>query len=424
MDFGFLLSLGISSFVICRAAPNDGNILADLADYEWLTGAEAARWLEEFGVATEPVHQQLAKLRKTLTAECARLIVQQVELRRRAVTKFGDFADRMFFSDIPLQQATDLTTARYKASRISHDMPVVDYCCGIGGDLLAFAERGPTTGWDIAPELAHLASANLHAAQLDVTSKVFVGEVESQTPNTGEIWHVDPDRRIDGRRSTQVQWHSPGPEIIDRWLATSPNGLLKLAPAAIVPESWSQHAELEWITHNRQCRQQIAWFGELASAGGQHRATVLQKSKNEEPFAASFVGSPDIVAPRTARIFQYIYDTDPALRAAHLTGAIAVDRGLFALKSGASYLTSDCFVEHPLLSCFEVLEQLPLRLAPLSKYLRSKNIGQLEIKKRGVNTDPERLRKQLKLAGDESATLLLTKIGNSEIVLLARRHKG
>ncbi|NOZ41501.1 MAG: class I SAM-dependent methyltransferase [Planctomycetes bacterium] len=409
---------------ITKYKPSYGGILADLADYEWLTGPEAARWLEELSLSTEPVHQQLAKLRKTLVVEHARQIVQQVELRRRAVVKFGDLAAKMFFSDIPLQQATDLTTARYKASRIPRATPVVDYCCGIGGDLLAFAERGQVTGWDHAPELVHFANANLQAVQLHTTNKVSVGEVESQTPDTGEIWHVDPDRRVEGRRSTQIEWHSPGPELIDRWLATNPNGLLKLAPATVVPEAWAREGEREWITHNRQCRQQITWFGELASAGGQHRATTLQKNKNNTPIATSFVGSPEVAAPRTTQISRYIYDTDPALRAAHLTGAMAVDQGLYALQSGASYLTSDRAVEHPLLSCFEVLDQLPLRLALLSKHLRSKNIGQLEIKKRGVDTDPERLRKQLKLSGDETATLLLTKIGKSEIALLAKRFEG
>ena len=395
--------------------------MADLADYEWLTGPEGARLLQEFSSAAEPVHQQLGKLRKTLSAERARLIVQQVELRVRATTKFGDLAAGMFFSDIPLQQATDLTTARYKASRIPSGKHIVDYCCGIGGDLLAFAERGPTIGWDRAPELAHLANANLQAAGLDATSKVCVGEVETQTPGSEEVWHVDPDRRVGGRRSTQVEWHSPEPELIDRWLTTSPNGLIKLAPAAVVPEAWSEQSELEWITQDRQCRQQIVWFGELASAGGLHRATLLQKNTDSTPRPTSFTGSPDTEAPLTTEIGRYVYDTDPSLRAAHLTGAIAVDQGLYALKSGASYLVGDELVEHGLLHSFEVVEQLPLRVATLKKHLRSLGIGQLEIKKRGVDTDPERLRKQLKLSGSESATLLLAKIGKSEIALLARR---
>ena len=402
---------------------HDHRALADLADYEWLTGLDAARWLEDLASASEPVHQRLSRLRKSLTAARARLVAQQVELRHRAAGKFAELANQMFFCDVALQQATDLTTARYKASRVPHGQPVVDFCCGIGGDLLAFAERGPTTGWDRAPELVHLAAANLQAAKLDSMSQVCVGDVEMQTPDTGEIWHLDPDRRADGRRSTLIQWHSPGPQLVDRWLTTHPEGILKLAPATVAPVAWSKQAELEWVTCNRHCRQQVAWFGELAAACGQRRATVLHENPGhgDAPLSASFAGSPDTRAPIADRLCRYIFDTDPAVRAASLVGALAVDQSLLALTYGASYLTSDHGVDHPLLARFEVLDQLPLRVAPLSRHLRSRNIGRLEIKKRGIDATPERLRKQLKLCGDESATLLLMRLGRNEIALLAQR---
>jgi len=395
--------------------------LADLADYEWLTGPAAVPLFEELAQSAEPVHRQLSRLRKTLTAERARLVVGQLELRERAVTKFGDLAGKMFFSDLALQQSTDLWTARYKASRVPVAAAVADYCCGIGGDLLAFAERGPTTGWDRAPELALLATVNLAAIESQFASEVCVGQVEEQTPAPDEVWHLDPDRRTDGRRSTQIQWHSPGPELVEHWLTTSPAGILKLAPAATLPEAWSSEAELEWISRDRQCRQLVVWFGELATARGQRRATTLLSSSGQQLTTASFVGSPTSSAPLTSQVGKYVYDTDPAIRAARLTGAIAVEQGLFALQSGVSYLTSDLAVDHALLARFEVLDQLPLRVKTLSKHLQSLNIGQLEIKKRGVETDPEKLRRQLKLRGSESATLLLTRLGASEIALLARR---
>ncbi len=421
--------------------------MADLVDYEWLTGSAAASLLEEYSSADEPVHRLLAKLRKILSAEQARQIVQQVELRRRGIAKFGDLANRMFFGDIALQQATDLTTARYKASRVSEGVAVADYCCGIGGDLLAFAERGPATGWDWSAELAHLANANLLAAGLSNRSRVCVGDVAKQTPATNEVWHLDPDRRVDGRRSTQLQWHSPGPELIDRWLKTNPDGIVKLAPATAVPRAWSEIAECEWVTQNRQCRQQITWFGALASARGKHTATVLKadpvpplletpnrreslhrktllgRTVRSSGAFASFSGKPSLSAPIATKVARFVYDTDPSLRAARLTGALATELSLHALKNGATYLTSEDALEHPLLTRFEVLEQLPLRVTTLGKHLRCLDIGKLEIKKRGVETDPEQLRKKLKLTGNGSATLLLTRLGNSEIALLAKRDR-
>ena len=400
--------------------------MADLADYQWLTSPQAVHWLEDHTSTDDPLHQKLGRLRKELPAERARLVVQQIELRGRAIPKFGKLATNLFFTDVALQQATDLWTARYKASRIPQSEHIVDYCCGIGGDLLAFAEQRATTGWDRAPEIAQLATANLRAIKAASTSDVRVGNVEAQLPAPEEVWHLDPDRRTDGRRSTQLQWHSPGPELVDRWLQTSSRGVLKLAPATLVPASWSEQAELEWITFDRQCRQQIVWFGELAQASGLRRATTLLKPTHEDdpPKPASFVGMPSVAAPLSTGVAKYLYDTDPAIRAAGLTGALAVEHNLLSLESGASYLTSDQAVEDPLLARFEVLDQLPLRVATLRKYLQTRNIGHLEIKKRGVDTDPERLRKQLKLGGDAAATLLLTRLANREIAILARRDQG
>jgi len=402
--------------------------LSELADYAWLTGPEAALLLAELAEDDAPLHSQLHRLRKLLSARRARLTVEQVSLRKRAAAKFGRLAGRMFFADLALQQATDLWIGRYKASRFPDNRTVIDYCTGIGGDLVALAERGPAVGWDRDPELALLAEANLRAVHGDNCPEICVGDVSEQTPAADDFWHLDPDRRVEGRRSTQVRWHSPGPEVVQRWLTTAPQGVVKLAPAAEVPESWQREAELEWISRDRQCRQLLVWFGELATAPGQHRATILQTpalqtptDENDPPIACGFAGTPGLATPLVSPVRDYIYDTDPAIRAADLTGALAEQFELGAISSGASYLTADRLVEHPLLTCFRVVDQLPLREKPLANHLRSLGIGRLEIKKRGVDHDPERLRRRLKLQGEMSATLLLTRQGEREIAILVQR---
>ncbi len=71
----------------------------------------------------------------------------------------------MFFATRPLEQATDEVVAAYKAGRFPPGRLMVDFCCGIGGDLLALASRGPVLGVDRDPVLALLAGANLaHAS--------------------------------------------------------------------------------------------------------------------------------------------------------------------------------------------------------------------------------------------------------------------
>jgi THUMP domain-like len=64
---------------------------------------------------------------------------------------------------------------------------------------------------------------------------------------------------------------------------------------------------------------------------------------------------------------------------------------------------------------------LPLRTRALAQHLRSRNIGQLEIKKRDIAIDPEQLRRDLKLRGDVAATLLITPIAGRPTAILAHR---
>jgi hypothetical protein len=50
--------------------------------------------------------------------------------------------------------------------------------------------------------------------------------------------------------------------------------------------------------------------------------------------------------------------------------------------------------------------------------LREKNIGVLEIKKRGSDVVPEELRKEMQLKGEGAATLIITRVGDAHRVLV------
>jgi hypothetical protein len=118
---------------------------------------------------------------------------------------------------------------------------------------------------------------------------------------------------------------------------------------------------------------------------------------------------------------RYVFDIDPAVLAAKLKGALAAEHSLVALSAGPTYLTGDQALADPALACFAVEEVLPFRVDKLARFLRHRNIGQLEIKKRGVVLDLEKLRRDLKLRGDLAATLLITPIAGRPTAILAQR---
>jgi len=394
-----------------------------LDDFRWLVDEDGRQWLRR---AQENQGSALAisrQLRKSLPSERARLVVEQVELRRRAATKFEN-SEQMFFTPVGLEQATDAWIAAHKAARFPQSGPVADLCCGIGGDLLALAARGPVTGVDRDPIATLFARANLQATG---SAGMGFGSATVRTADVAECdvrgldaWHIDPDRRAQGRRSTQPQWHEPGPAVVQRLLSEQPTAAIKLAPAAEVPDSWSVAAELEWISRQRECRQLVVWLGDLARDPGKRRATIVSRHNRLGAVTRSLVGVPSRT-PYAQRVGRYVFDPDAAVLAAGLLGVLAAEHGLQALGPTGCYLTGDQPEHDPALACFEALDVIPFDLKRLRRLLRQRGIGRLEIKKRGLNETPESLRRRLGLKGDEEAVLVITPVGGSVHAILARR---
>jgi hypothetical protein len=394
-------------------------VYSGVADHVWLTGDEARAILTDLAVEELPLHTALARLRRKVTAERARGIIEQVTFRRLATAKFTQ-AHRMFFTRLGLEQATDEWVAAYKASRLclaggtelSPKREVADLCCGIGGDLMQIAKQGAALGIDRDPIAAHFVACNSGA-------KVEAADVADVDLGAVVAWHIDPDRRPMGRRTTSLDYSQPSLQTIDRMLAQNANAAVKLAPAAKVPDHWSDRCELEWISRDRECRQLVAWHGELAHAPGRRRATIV--ARDEGVATRTVVGEPNRAVPIANSPERFVFDIDAAVLAAHLKGVLAAERELRALSAGPTYLTGRTAVTDSALTGFEVTDVLPFDKRRLAQHLNHLGIGTLEIKKRGVDLNPEILRRQFKLRGDNAATLLVTPLAGRATAILARR---
>jgi hypothetical protein len=408
------------------------SVCSDVIDYHWLIGSEAAGMLAELTMCRAPLHTAVSRLRRHLSAARTHLLVEQVELRRRAANKFAA-SERMFFTRTTLEQATDEQIARYKAARLATQRagvrapvaatgrlpPFTDLCCGIGGDLLAIAEHGSVTAIDCNPVATLLAAANLRVVQPQATVTFHTADVDACSLDSVTAWHIDPDRRAGGRRTTSLDGCRPNLTAIERLLERAPQAAVKLAPATKVPAAWADRCELEWISRGGECRQLVAWHGDLAQAPGRHRAAIVPAARG---FATRTVtGTPNQPIATTTQLNQYIFDVDPAILAARLKGAVAAEHELSALSSGPTYLTGPAPLSDPALQCFHIDDALPLRMKPLAEMLRTYQVGQLEIKKRGVEIQLEQLRRELKLHGDKAATLLITPVAGRPTAILAHR---
>ncbi|MBW3598045.1 MAG: class I SAM-dependent methyltransferase [Planctomycetes bacterium] len=400
---------------------------ADISLYEWLVSSRAEPWLAEAAGGERPLATQARDLRKHLSAEQTHLVLELAKLRRRAAAKFSH-AERMFFTPRALEQATSEGVARWKAQRTAARTTksnrraagptgaVVDLCCGIGGDLLALAGRGSATGVDRDPIVALLAGANLAARGL-AESEVRCCDVRDLDIAHFAAWHLDPDRRTDRGRVAQPEFAAPGLDTIEGLLSRHPDGAVKLAPAARVPEAWRHRAELEWISERGECRQQVAWFGGLAATPGVRAATAL----DPDGVGHTFRGRPESETAVAASWKRCLVEPDTALLAAGLSAAWAAHHGLEAAAPGVAYYTCDRPPADSLAAVFEITDVAPLDRKRLKSLLRERRVGALEIKKRGVEIDLERLRAELRVPGDESATLLIAPRDKRITAILARR---
>jgi hypothetical protein len=210
---------------------------------------------------------------------------------------------------------------------------------------------------------------------------------------------------------------SPSLEFIEEVLDERPHGALKIAPASEVPAAWNSSIEREWISRGGECRQQVVWFGKLARFAGEHAATVVTARAG----TTSIHGQPTTELPVANSIGRFLQEPDAAVLAAKLTGVLAQQCNLAAIAPGCVYLTSDDAVAHAALASFQIREQIPFDIKKLKAYFRERSIGRLEIKKRGVDIQPEQLRKSLALSGDESATLIVTRLGKKVVAFVADR---
>lgn len=383
-------------------------------DYRWLTGPAARAGLQAASAELRASVQLVRRLRADYGPQRAALLIEQAELRRRAAVKFPRAAE-MFFTRTRLEQATDQRLADYKAERFPAG-DVADLCCGIGGDLLALAQHRQVIGIDRDPIAACLCAANAASLEVDSRAEVRVGEAGELDLARLAVWHCDPDRRASGGRTVRAETFQPPAAAIAGWLDVNPHASIKLAPASPLPAEWPDDCQREWLGARRQALQQVAWFGDLRQHSGR-QVTLLDVSA--EPWILR--GEPDVRPAVADRRRHFLAEPHAAIFAARLVGALAEQQALPAYSDDGGWLTADERPDCAGLAAFRAVDAGPLDRKRWRREIRRRGIGRLEIKVRGANIDPERLRKELQPRGPEQATLIVLRRRAAVEAVLAER---
>ena len=382
-------------------------------------------------------------------------IISLAQARTRARTKFGERARTLMLTQEAAEQATRPVIAHYRADRLAR-VPglVADLGCGIGSDTAVYAAaRGSAVAVELDPLTASFAAANLAFCP---RARVYSGDVTAYNPASGAgteapltdgaggspaiLW-LDPARReLRGAKKAQTErlfdpeaFSPPFSFVLNLARTGMPMGV-KLGPGfphegIPSPEDIASEAnpapriEAEWIQSEGSLAELVLWFNALAQEGVARTATSVRElpagPADRVPSVAEATGKvADLLPPYEAVSFrsaltaaeaersvevpvsllqpgEYLLEPAPAIVRSHLVAEFAQSIGAQLLDEHLAYLCSTEPVEHPLVTCYEVLEEIPLQEKQLKRWVREQGFTALTIKKRGVDIVPEQLRARL-----------------------------
>ena len=306
------------------------------------------------------------------------------------------------FTDEALQQASAAPVARHRAHRIAATAPdavVHDVTCSIGTELAALAEvTDRVLGSDLDPVRLAMARHNVNRAA--------VVRADALAPvSRGTVVLADPGRRAGGRRRFDPAAYQPA---LDRLLDVyaSRDMVVKAAPGIDFDavERLGFDGEIEVSSWRGSVREACLWSPGLAGAGVRRRAVILDRDEqitDAEPADCDVRGAG-----------RWIIDPDGAVVRAGLVRHYAARHGLWQLDPDIAYLSGDALPAG--VRGFEVLDTLSYSEKRLRQALAALDCGTVEILVRGVELDPDVLRRRLRLRGGQRLSVVITRLGTGD----------
>jgi len=304
----------------------------------------------------------------------------------------------MYFTRDGLEQASAEVIARYRSARYVGAGLVADLCCGIGGDLTALAGGRRVLAVDADP--VHLAMARQNARVYGVAGGVtaVAADVRDLALAGVEGVFIDPARRRNGRRLPAGDSEPPLRWCLSLAAVTARAGI-KAAPGLShdrVPPGW----ELEFIALGRDLKEAALWSPALATA--RTRATILPGGHTLTPGP----GRPVAVGMPGG----FLLDPNPAVTRAGVVADLARQVGAWQIDKKIAFLATDTPVHTPFARTLRVIDSAPWDQRRLPARLRALGVGAVDIRRRGLAGDVDRLHRQLKLSGPLRATLVMTRV--------------
>lgn len=354
----------------------------------------------------------------------------QSRLRAAARSRLGPLAERLLLTQDGLEQATRPPVAARRALRLRQSglEHVWDLGCGLGLDARAMAEAGlRVTAVDSDPAVAVAARANL--VDLGV-AEVRLGDAAEAPVGPDDGAFLDPARRTPGvtdargrtRRVFRLEELSPSWAVVQQVAATAAATGAKLSPGfphAHLPAG----TEAEWVSVDGSVVECAVWWGAAVRSTG--RRAVIGTTDTHGDVQWTEIGAADSEAEPLsgpADLGPFLVEPDRAVLAAGRIDALTAPTGGQELDHGTGYVSAQTVTPLPWARWYAVREVLPLHAKTVRSWLRERGVGRVTIKKRGVPTDPDRFRADLRLRpgrdGATEAVLVLTRVAGTPVAVV------
>lgn len=377
----------------------------------------------------------VAHLKETY-GDNARALVEVALARRSAAAKFSAArAEQWIMDSDSVQQATPQVVAEFRAAHLLSlgVRDVVDVTCSVGTELAALAaaaagagravpaapsgQAGVGAGFqriiggDLDPQRVRMARHNVPDVPAIVMDALRPA-LSTSVLAPGTVVLADPARRTSSGRVTKLS--DLRPRLEDLAAVYSEQGIdtaIKCAPGIDYTEFDGQ---VDVVSVDGNVKEACLYTPGLSQCG--RRAVMLGVASGQQEIIDDHMPEQD----KVAEVGKYIVDPDGAVVRAGLVRHYAAKYGLWQLDERIAYLTGPAVP--PGRRGFEVLEQVPFK--HVRKALVARGIGAVEILVRGVDINPDEVRKKWKLKGSEEASVVVTRIGDKAWAFICRAVRG
>ncbi|WP_426716460.1 SAM-dependent methyltransferase [Corynebacterium auriscanis] len=400
---------------------------------------------EQLTLSKKSMLADIATLRKT-AGNHARALVEIVLARRAASKKMDPAVAHNWWADSDaVQQATPEGVAEWRAKHLASLGVgwVHDVTCSVGTELrILHAEGVDAVGSDV--DVTRLRMAKRNVAPVGV----FCADA-TRPATSAPVVVADPARRNSSGRISSLADVVPSVEDLLAAYPARTEFAIKCAPGIDFNDVREWAGMVDVVSVDRQVKEACVYTpGLMAGAGGGRfgpvvgdlsatacaavgpgaeggvfregnkllmRAVVLRAEAAPQIVTSTMDDNVGEGAPG-----KYIIDPDGAIVRAGLVRHYAAQHGLWQLDHRIAYLTGDVVPAGE--RGFRVLEEVPPK--QLRGALAARGVGTLEILVRGVDVDPDVLRKKLKLKGAQQATVVLTRVGSAATAFICEVERG